>query len=410
MKRILAFFVTVLFCVFSSSCQAQAPQAPQPQQDWLKTTGDLGAVGSILRGYGVAYKQLPKDGPNLSWRVELIRDGNPRLYAKFHLDEPWDGPHNKELIKEIPSVPPFQAQGEKKGYTRFIGIVGEDAAFGPGNPRIPTANGELIMRHAVVLAKEARPWTQPGGVSPEKVQDGSALLWRDNNGVKQATVMTDLGDPQDFPEGQLSGSFVFNKALMPKPDLNTTHNLVMIGSLLRGYGAMHRQLPKDGPNLSWRVEVIKDWNPGVYAKFHFDEPWDGPHNKELIKEIPSFYQAQGEKEGYTRTVGIVGEDAAFGSGNPRVPTGPDDFTPRLAVVLVKEARPWTQPGGVSPKQVQDGSVLLWRDNDGIKQTTFLSDLGGVTDYDAKGQITGSFVFKKKSETPKPQPDAPKPQP
>ena len=62
---------------------------------------------------------------------------------------------------------------------------------------------------------------------------------------------------------------------------------------------MHRQLPKDGPNLSSRVEVIKDWNPGVYAKFHFDEPWDGPHNKELIKEIPSFYQAQGEKEGYT---------------------------------------------------------------------------------------------------------------
>ncbi len=47
-----------------------------------------------------------KDGkPLLSWRVAILPfiEQQP-LYNKFKLDEPWDSPNNKALIKEMPPV------------------------------------------------------------------------------------------------------------------------------------------------------------------------------------------------------------------------------------------------------------------------------------------------------------------
>lgn len=42
--------------------------------------------------------------PLLSWRVELLKVTEPKLYKKFKLNEPWDSPTNKALIENIPDL------------------------------------------------------------------------------------------------------------------------------------------------------------------------------------------------------------------------------------------------------------------------------------------------------------------
>ncbi len=59
-----------------------------------------------------ARKHLPpsaicdKDGhPLLSWRVAILPYlGEGNLYKQFHLDEPWDSPHNRTLIAKMPKI------------------------------------------------------------------------------------------------------------------------------------------------------------------------------------------------------------------------------------------------------------------------------------------------------------------
>ena len=60
---------------------------------------------------------ISKDGkPLLSWRVALLPFlGEKGLYEQFHLDEPWDSPHNKLLLDQMPNVyAPVLRKGEPK--------------------------------------------------------------------------------------------------------------------------------------------------------------------------------------------------------------------------------------------------------------------------------------------------------
>ena len=45
------------------------------------------------------------------------------------------------------------------------------------------------------------------------------------------------------------------------------------------------------PKHSWRMLILpflgKD---GLYKKYRFDEPWNGPHNKELAARMPAVYR------------------------------------------------------------------------------------------------------------------------
>lgn len=66
--------------------------------------------------YAILHEELPDDirdaegRPLLSWRVRLLPhiDEEP-LYRAFHLDEPWDSPHNKLLLAKMP--PTFTSLG-----------------------------------------------------------------------------------------------------------------------------------------------------------------------------------------------------------------------------------------------------------------------------------------------------------
>ncbi len=72
--------------------------------------------------------------PLLSWRVAILPflDEN-KLYKKFHLDEPWDSPHNARLISKMPTVfadPDVHLrQLTHQGKTTYKVPVGPETAF-----------------------------------------------------------------------------------------------------------------------------------------------------------------------------------------------------------------------------------------------------------------------------------------
>jgi len=126
----------------------------------------------VNKTFPPADKYRDKDGKHhLSWRVHILPYVEERkLYEEFHLDEPWDSPHNKKLIAKMPHVyesrsfdiPPKAKV--KPGHTTFLAPVGENTAFGGaasakiGDFKDGTSNTVVLVE---VKPEKAVPWTAP---------------------------------------------------------------------------------------------------------------------------------------------------------------------------------------------------------------------------------------------------------
>jgi hypothetical protein len=105
----------------------------------------------------------PDGKPLLSWRVLVLPYlDQEALYKEFHLDEPWDGEHNKKLLARMPRV--FAMSGQPAGATEtyYQGLVGKSAFFdGKQGLRLPAdfpdGTSNTIM---LVEAAKAVPWTK----------------------------------------------------------------------------------------------------------------------------------------------------------------------------------------------------------------------------------------------------------
>jgi hypothetical protein len=118
--------------------------------------------------------------PLLSWRVAILpwldvsaeerRAQNNALYNQFRLDEPWDSPHNKPLLRQIPEVytPVFRTD-EPRGGTYYQVFTGPDSFFedelGPKLEDIQDGTGSVLM---VVEAGSVVPWTKPEDITFDK--------------------------------------------------------------------------------------------------------------------------------------------------------------------------------------------------------------------------------------------------
>jgi hypothetical protein len=124
------------------------------------------SLGGLARRLA-ARKSFPRDihdeqgRPLLSWRVALLKDGDPeeaQLYAKFRIDEPWDGPNNRALISNMPQIyaPTRDGQADR-GLTYYRGFSQEGAAFGP--PAVLTADPAEVL--TVFEAGDPIEWSRP---------------------------------------------------------------------------------------------------------------------------------------------------------------------------------------------------------------------------------------------------------
>ncbi|WP_298867010.1 DUF1559 domain-containing protein [uncultured Gimesia sp.] len=117
-----------------------------------------------FRSFPPAKEHLTNGKSLLSWRVHLLPFlGEAALYKEFHLNEPWDSPQNKGLIKKMPKV--FKLDpGTKPGETQFMTFSGEKTPF-TGGPGVGLRDVTDGFSNTIMLIKaapdKAVPWTKP---------------------------------------------------------------------------------------------------------------------------------------------------------------------------------------------------------------------------------------------------------
>ncbi len=101
--------------------------------------------------------------PLLSWRVHILPFIDQQaLYSRFKLNEPWDSPHNRKLIRLMPRTyanPNLPASS----VTNYLAVIGPDSVFSKTGIRIQriadgTSNTAMMVE---VNADRAVSWTKP---------------------------------------------------------------------------------------------------------------------------------------------------------------------------------------------------------------------------------------------------------
>ena len=140
-----------------------------------RCVNNLKQIGLAMHNYHQKHDAFPPSAsrdpegrPLLSWRVQLLPYLEQQaLYDEFHLDEPWDSPHNKELIPRMPALfacPEMRRSLRASGRTTYLAPVGPSTAF-PGDRGVSykemtdgTSNTILVVEAG---DDQAVPWTQP---------------------------------------------------------------------------------------------------------------------------------------------------------------------------------------------------------------------------------------------------------
>jgi hypothetical protein len=148
----------------------------------------------------------------------------------------------------------------------------------------------------------------------------------------------------------------------------SVNNLKQIGIAFHNYHAANGHFPspallggerKQFP-FSWRVALLPYLEQdALYRQYRFDEPWDGPHNKLLIEQMPAVYSASGHDgtpPSRSKSSYFVFAGPATALGSPSAPGGKNSDATLAQItdgvsntILVVEAQrdiPWTKPDDI----------------------------------------------------------------
>lgn len=111
------------------------------------------------------------------------------------------------------------------------------------------------------------------------------------------------------------------------------------------------------PQHSWRVLILphlgKD-EEELHKEYHYDEPWDGPHNRELANRMPAAYRCPedpGASDSNTSYLAIVdsatGEFAAYPTGGSNAPPKKPPMTAYLVVESAESGINWMEPKDIT---------------------------------------------------------------
>ncbi len=143
------------------------------------------------------------------------------------------------------------------------------------------------------------------------------------------------------------------------------NNLKWIGLALQNYDSFERHFPpayiadEDGkPMHSWRVLILPYMDLKLlYDAYDFDEPWNGPNNRELADMMPREFRCPNDPDGgapYTNYVAVVGPETAW-PGADCVSTGeiPDGTSRTIMVFEVggDQKFHWMEPRDITWEDV-----------------------------------------------------------
>lgn len=149
-----------------------AVQAAREAARRSMSMNNMKQIALAMHNHHDTFKKFPPQAitddagkPLLSWRVKLLpylEENN--LYQQFHLDEPWDSPHNKQLIEQMPPTYARPNGEAGLGMTNYLAPVGEGTMWRTGKDTgfadITDGSSNTIM--VVEVDDEAAvPWTKP---------------------------------------------------------------------------------------------------------------------------------------------------------------------------------------------------------------------------------------------------------
>ncbi len=187
----------------------------------------------------------------------------------------------------------------------------------------------------------------------------------------QLTVQIDLKQLMASAAGTLLGQAAVN--LANKSEANVVKNhLKEITLAMHNYHDVNSHFPAEAirdaegrPLLSWRVAILPFIDKGkLYKEFHLNEPWDSPHNKRLIEQMPQEFQpgsAQLRYEGKTTILVPVGKGTIFGEKQGLAINDIPDGTANTIFIVDadrKYAVPWTKPEDLNVDGVDAKDVLF----------------------------------------------------
>ena len=177
------------------------------------SVNNLKQIGLALHNYHSTFDSFPpayttsKEGkPLLSWRVLILPylEAKP-LYDQFHLDEPWDGPHNKPLLDRMPET--FRSGGPSS----LAAITGQTSMLAPSGPGTMFPGAKAIRLNDVtdgtsnsIMVVETNagttvPWTAPEDWTALPEPKFDALRGRYSTGT--FVVLFGDGSVRSLPKG-----------------------------------------------------------------------------------------------------------------------------------------------------------------------------------------------------------------
>ncbi len=153
-----------------------AIQASREAARRMNASNNIKQIMLAMHNYHSAYNHLPPaaitdaDGkPLLSWRVAILPFIEQQaLYQQFHLDEPWDSPHNLPLSKILPSVYVDPSAPLQPGFTILHAVVGDDTGL-KTSAKIRFRDFTDGLSNSLLIVEARRdaavPWSKPEDVS-----------------------------------------------------------------------------------------------------------------------------------------------------------------------------------------------------------------------------------------------------
>ncbi len=148
-----------------------AVQAAREAARRAQCVNNLKQIGLAMHNYASQYNTFPpaytvddNGKPLLSWRVLILPYLDEQtLYQQFHLDEPWDSPHNSALLHAMPKV--YECPSHPHAIhnaSDYQVVVGSKTIF-PG-PK-PVALADITDGTSLTLlvgeVKSSIPWSAP---------------------------------------------------------------------------------------------------------------------------------------------------------------------------------------------------------------------------------------------------------